>query len=54
LFDGSDSREEEEEEEEEIILGSSGRVLLISDPPRSWQHNLEALDHIESITVSIK
>jgi hypothetical protein len=21
--------------------------LLISDPPRSWQHNLEALDHIE-------
>jgi len=51
LFDGSDSREEEEEE---IILGSSGRVLLISDPPRSWQHNLEALDHIESISVSIK
>lgn len=29
------------------ILGSSGRVLLISDPPRSWQHNLEALDHID-------
>jgi hypothetical protein len=45
---------DEEEEEEEIILGSSGRVLLISDPPRSWQHNLEALDHIESISVSIK
>jgi hypothetical protein len=45
---------DEEEEEEEIILGSSGRVLLISDPPRSLQHNLEGLDHIESISVSIK
>jgi hypothetical protein len=28
LFDGSDSREEE------IILASSGRLLLISDPPK--------------------
>jgi hypothetical protein len=25
----------------------AGRLLLISDPPGSWQHNLQALDHID-------